>query len=110
MCTLRNFPNQIEHCIEWGRDKFNELFVDGPGDVVSYLDNPGAYLAQQKADATSGGILQALERMQLVMNTKVENKFEHLVGLGIETYNIYFDHSIRDLLSIFPPDHKDREG
>jgi ubiquitin-activating enzyme E1 len=20
MCTLRNFPNQIEHCIEWGRD------------------------------------------------------------------------------------------
>jgi ubiquitin-activating enzyme E1 len=20
MCTLRHFPNQIEHCIEWGRD------------------------------------------------------------------------------------------
>lgn len=26
MCTLRNFPNQIEHCIEWGRDQFNTLF------------------------------------------------------------------------------------
>jgi len=39
MCTLRNFPNQIEHCIEWGRDKFNELFVDTPGDLISYLDN-----------------------------------------------------------------------
>ena len=39
MCTLRNFPNQIEHCIEWGRDKFNDLFVDTPGDLVSYIDN-----------------------------------------------------------------------
>ena len=27
MCTLRNFPNQIEHCIEWGRDQFNTLFA-----------------------------------------------------------------------------------
>jgi ubiquitin-activating enzyme E1 len=28
MCTLRNFPNQIEHCIEWGRDLFSKLFHD----------------------------------------------------------------------------------
>jgi ubiquitin-activating enzyme E1 len=33
MCTLRNFPNQIEHCIEWSRDKFNEHFVDIPSDL-----------------------------------------------------------------------------
>lgn len=45
MCTLRNFPNQIEHCIEWGRDKFNELFVEIPNDIVSYLDNPKLFVA-----------------------------------------------------------------
>jgi len=44
MCTLRNFPNQIEHCIEWGRDKFNALFVDTPADLVSYLENPKLFL------------------------------------------------------------------
>jgi ubiquitin-activating enzyme E1 len=27
MCTLRNFPNLIEHCIEWGRDSFNAMFT-----------------------------------------------------------------------------------
>jgi len=37
MCTLRNFPNQIEHCIEWGRHIFGELFVDKPNDAISYL-------------------------------------------------------------------------
>lgn len=40
MCTLRNFPNQIEHCIEWGRDLFNRLFVDTPNDTAGYIEKP----------------------------------------------------------------------
>ena len=27
MCTLRNFPHLIDHCIEWARDQFEALFV-----------------------------------------------------------------------------------
>lgn len=48
MCTLRNFPNQIEHCIEWARAKFDELFADGPGDLINYLDNPKLFVAKLK--------------------------------------------------------------
>jgi hypothetical protein len=30
-CTLKSFPNQIEHCIEWARDfSFGGLFVSKP--------------------------------------------------------------------------------
>jgi ubiquitin-activating enzyme E1 len=39
MCTIRNFPSQIEHCIEWGREKFNTLFVERPNEIVKYIDN-----------------------------------------------------------------------
>lgn len=60
MCTLRNFPNQIEHCIEWGRDKFNELFVDTPGDLVTYLDNDKLFVAQAKQNSTSAGVKTTL--------------------------------------------------
>jgi ubiquitin-activating enzyme E1 len=28
----------------------------------------------------------------------------------MENFNTYFDHTIRDLLSIFPKDHLDKEG
>ena len=28
MCTLRNFPHLIDHCIEWARAKFEDLFAD----------------------------------------------------------------------------------
>ena len=50
MCTLRNFPNQIEHCIEWSRDKFNELFVDVPNDLRSYVENPKQFIYQMRKD------------------------------------------------------------
>jgi ubiquitin-activating enzyme E1 len=63
MCTLRNFPNQIEHCIEWGRDKFNELFVDTPGDLVAYLDNPKLFVAKLKNDSTSSAVVASLQRI-----------------------------------------------
>jgi len=70
MCTLRNFPNQIEHCIEWSRDKFNELFVDTPGDLVSYLENPKAYLFTLKNNSTSAGMVTNLQKMKNFVNMK----------------------------------------
>jgi len=75
MCTLRNFPNQIEHCIEWSRDKFNELFVDGPADVLSYLDNPKLFMAQLKNNSTSSGMIVSMERVKHCISMKKENNF-----------------------------------
>jgi ubiquitin-activating enzyme E1 len=44
MCTIRNFPSQIEHCIEWGREKFNTLFVERPNEIVKYIENSEGFL------------------------------------------------------------------
>ena len=29
-CTLKSFPAQIEHCIQWARDKFESSFAQKP--------------------------------------------------------------------------------
>ena len=29
-CTLKSFPAQIEHCIQWARDKFESAFAQKP--------------------------------------------------------------------------------
>jgi ubiquitin-activating enzyme E1 len=110
MCTLRNFPNQIEHCIEWGRDKFNELFVDTPGDLKSFLDNKDAFVKNLKDNQTSAGVSSTLIRIESFIAMKKENSFASCVKLARETFDAYYDHSIRDLLSIFPKDHVDKEG
>lgn len=70
MCTLRNFPNLIEHCIEWGRDKFTELFVDGAADVVGYLENPKAFLTRLKTNETSTTMIDKLSKNIKLMNMK----------------------------------------
>jgi ubiquitin-activating enzyme E1 len=75
MCTLRNFPNLIEHCIEWGRDKFNELFVDTPNDLINYLDNSKLFLAQLKNNSTSTAMVQTLERNLNFIIKCVSSKF-----------------------------------
>ena len=41
---------------------------------------------------------------------KQKGDFGMCVTLALEQFNNYYDHTIRDLLSIFPPDHKDKEG
>ena len=53
MCTLRNFPNQIEHCIEWARDKFGSKFTNEANDLINYLDNPAGFIKDLKANNTS---------------------------------------------------------
>lgn len=110
MCTLRNFPNQIEHCIEWGRDKFNELFVDTPGDLTSYLDNPQLFVSQLKANSTSAGAVTSLGRMLEFIEMKNDNSFDKCVAMARDQFNSYYDYQIRDLLSVFPIDHKDKSG
>lgn len=110
MCTLRNFPNQIEHCIEWGRDKFNELFVDTPGDLIAYLDNPVLFVAKLKNDATSSSAVATLKRISDFIKMKQANSFDACILLAKNCFNTYYHHTILDLLSIFPKDHVDKEG
>lgn len=44
MCTLKNFPHAIEHCIEWARDNFEGFFTETPQEVNKFLENPDQYL------------------------------------------------------------------
>jgi len=37
-CTLKSFPNQIQHTIQWARDKFENLFFLKPQELKKALD------------------------------------------------------------------------
>jgi len=110
MCTLRNFPNLIEHCIEWGRDKFNGLFVDGPADLVSFLEDPKAFVIRCKVDGTTSTLIEKLQKCKQLLQLKQANSFAACVAMAKEQFNSYFDYTIQDLLFTFPLDAKDKEG
>jgi molybdopterin/thiamine biosynthesis adenylyltransferase len=38
-CTLKMFPQETLHCVEWARDKFQKLFTQYPQSAVKILDD-----------------------------------------------------------------------
>ena len=75
MCTLRNFPNLIEHCIEWSRESVTSLFASRVQDSISFIDNPDAFLLDKKKSTTSAGVCDSLFEVQKFLSLKVNPNF-----------------------------------
>ena len=110
MCTLRNFPNQIEHCIEWGRDQFNTLFTSRVQDSVEFLRDPEAFVTQLRQNTTSAGVRAQLNDIGRLVEIKKTADKNSVVTVARDTFNSNYDHSIRDLLGLIPPNHLDSSG
>jgi len=110
MCTLRNFPSQIEHCIEWGRDLFNKLFVDRPNDAAGYIEKPNVFIGQLKQNTTISGVCETMEEIKKLVDLKKSAKFSTCVAVAREYFESLFNHQILNLLHIFPKDHVDSHG
>ena len=110
MCTLRNFPNQIEHCIEWGRDMFNKMFTDSPSNTSAYLTNSGEFMSQLIQNNTVTAQKNAMEEIKKLIDLKKTADFNRCIDLAREHFEINFNHSIRNLLNMFPHDAKDKDG
>ena len=110
MCTLRNFPNQIEHTIEWGRDQFNNIFVDKANDVITFLDDPEKYLKELKENNTVSGQIEALTLINDLINIQQSGTFEACVEFACKKFAENFTNSIKQLLHIFPKDYVDKDG
>jgi ubiquitin-activating enzyme E1 len=110
MCTLRNFPNQIEHTIEWGRDQFNTIFTDRANDTSAFLENPSKYLKELKDNNTLSGQNEALTLIDEMIDIAASGKFEDCVEYACKKFAKNFTNSIKQLLHIFPKDYVDKDG
>ena len=43
-CTLKMFPEQTLHCVEWARDLFGKQFTLNPKALKKLLDQSGKYI------------------------------------------------------------------
>lgn len=109
ICTLKIFPNAIEHTLQWARDKFEGLFsnsvisaVNFIKDSVSFFDSFNKFSFQQKLDE-----LQQLEK--ILIKEKCDN-FEQCVHWAKNLFQESFHNIIKQLLFNFPPEHKATNG
>jgi ubiquitin-activating enzyme E1 len=107
MCTLRSFPNRIEHTIAWARESFDSFFVKAPEVVNLYLTQPdylGASLKQ------SGNEKQTLETLRDYLVTERPRTFDDCIIWARTQFEKNYNHAIQQLLYNFPKDSTTGSG
>lgn len=109
VCTLRHFPNEITHTIQWARDKFEGLFTNDVMDAHKFLTADEFYLEQLLAKKSTS----TLETLQSIKSTLIDNRpndfFECIRWARIK-FEELFTNQIKQLLFNFPPDQTTPSG
>ena len=108
MCTLKNFPNAIEHTLQWGRDAFEDFFKVQPENLSKYINEPSFINDLTKQGA--GTLKIGLEAILKNSTTELPQNFEDCVRWARFTYQELFHNNIAQLLFNFPPDAMDKSG
>jgi len=107
VCTLKNFPNQIQHTLQWARDWFEGEFKQAAEEVNSYLGQPAEqYLASLQPNTKT-------ETLKKIRQTLVDERpvtFEDCVVWARLTFETLFNNQIGQLLHNFPPDQVTSSG
>lgn len=100
-CTVKNFPNAIQHTIEWSRQEFDNLFVKPAQSVNSYLSEPNYLESTLKY---SGQQKEQLEQLVSFLVTNKPLTFEECIVWARLQFEEKFNHNIRQLLYSLPKD------
>uniref|UniRef100_A0A671PW60 E1 ubiquitin-activating enzyme n=1 Tax=Sinocyclocheilus anshuiensis TaxID=1608454 RepID=A0A671PW60_9TELE len=90
ICTLKNFPNAIEHTLQWARDEFEGLFKQPVENRTLKL--PGAQP------------LEVVEAVYKSLVTDYPHSWEDCVAWARNHWQCQYNNNIRQLLHNFPPD------
>jgi len=106
VCTLKNFPNEISHCIQWARDLFAGYYAQSAEDVNAYLSQPD-YL--QTLERQPGVRKPTLESIRTNLCEKPISVEECIVWARLKFEELYHN-SIAQLLHNFPIDMETSSG
>lgn len=107
MCTLRSFPNKIEHTIAWARELFESSFVKPAETVNLYLSQPNYIETTLK----QGGNEKAT--LETIADYLVEDKplsVEDCIKWARLQFEKQYNNAIQQLLYNFPKDSTSSSG
>ena len=107
MCTLRSFPNKIEHTIAWARELFETSFVK-PAETVNLYLTQTNYL---ESTLKQGGNEKAtLEMLRDYLKDERALTFEDCVSWARMLFEKQYNNAIQQLLYNFPKDAVSSSG
>ena len=107
MCTLRQFPSSIEHCIEWGKDKFIQYFNIDIENLKNFLTNSEEFNKKIEDNEEKNIILNTIKiLLQIKQNNDIIKCREYAIKIFINIFN----DEIKKIINIFPQDYKNKDG
>lgn len=108
ICTLKNFPNAIEHTLQWARDNFEGLFRQSAENAAQYISD--AQFVERTLKLPGVQPLEVLESVKTALVDERPNNFADCVAWTRCHWQEQYSNQIRQLLFNFPPDQVTSSG
>ncbi|KAK6175636.1 hypothetical protein SNE40_014049 [Patella caerulea] len=108
ICTLKNFPNAIEHTLQWARDEFEGLFRQPVESAIQYINDPKFVERTVKLQGTQPG--ETFEVVKRVLVDEKPKDFQDCVAFMRHHWEKNYNNVIRQLLFNFPPEQTTSSG
>ncbi|CAN9516154.1 unnamed protein product [Ophioblennius macclurei] len=108
ICTLKNFPNAIEHTLQWARDEFEGLFKQPPDNAIQYLTDPRFMERTMKLPGAQPA--DVLEAVYKTLVTDCPHSWADCVAWARNHWQCQYSNNICQLLHNFPPDQLTTSG
>uniref|UniRef100_A0A8C7XMU7 E1 ubiquitin-activating enzyme n=1 Tax=Oryzias sinensis TaxID=183150 RepID=A0A8C7XMU7_9TELE len=108
ICTLKNFPNAIEHTLQWARDEFEGLFKQPPENAMQYLTDPK--FMERTLKLPGAQPLEVLDAVYKCVVTDCPHSWADCVSWARNHWQCQYSNNIRQLLHNFPPDQLTSSG
>jgi len=106
-CTLRSFPNKIDHTIAWAKEKFHNYFVGPPETVNLYISQPN-YVEETLKQA--GNEIPTLESLRNYLGTEKPQDSDDCIVWARKQFENEYNNAIQQLLYNFPKDSTTSSG
>eukprot|EP00466_Bigelowiella_natans_P014476 jgi/Bigna1/33736/e_gw1.3.9.1 len=109
MDTIVNFPYESIHLIEWSRAMFGQMFEDGPA-AYEDLRKAGVEKFLEKCEANYGVGFDKLKSVLKWAALAKKSSLESCVQLALDIFIEEYRNKVKDLISSYPKDTKDKNG
>ena len=103
MCTLRQFPSTIEHCIEWGKYKFEEYFNEELKNINNCIENPLDYLNKFKEEEDNG--IENILKIKKILSFIINKDISEIINNAIKIFNENYISNIQKIIDLYPENY-----
>jgi ubiquitin-activating enzyme E1 len=103
MCTIKNFPNNYIHCVEWALEVFHSIFSQTISDIIEIKKDKNSWI-EQISMLNNNNIFERISKVNLFLNHLNKPNNEMISGIINEIYEEFYNNPISVLLNSFPED------